>query len=376
MQRRVRINWPTTLFLIITPIVGVFGTIWWASSGRFHWATIALFFATWAATAMGITGGYHRLFSHKTYNGSGPVRAMFIFAGGAAWEGSVLEWCRDHRLHHKYVDTDRDPYNIREGFWWAHIMWLVWNPRKPVLDTDVTDLWQDPLIRFQHRYYMWTAIATSFVLPLALATLWGDPWGGLLVAGSLRIVLNHHATFFINSLCHIAGDQPYSDSHSARDNWVAALLTYGEGYHNYHHEFPSDYRNGIRAWQYDPTKWLIWTLSRLGGATGLRRIPPEKVLAKKVHMQDKRLTERLAKSPNPLTELAERTRKQAQEQVDGAVARLADLRRQYQELAQSEAVPAALQEVQHRLKAAESELIRTVDSWQRMARGLAKTATA
>jgi stearoyl-CoA desaturase (delta-9 desaturase) len=378
------VNWPTTLFLVLTPLVGVAGTAWWAASGRFHWATLALFFVTWAATAMGITAGYHRLFSHRSYRARRPLELLLLFAGGAAWEGSAIEWCRDHRRHHRFVDTEQDPYNIREGFWWAHFLWLVFDRREATDPKEVPDLISDPVMRFQDRYYGWIATATSFFLPMALAALWGDFWGGLFVAASLRIVVNHHATFFINSLCHVAGSQPYSDSHSARDNWMTALVTYGEGYHNYHHEFPSDYRNGVRFYQWDPTKWLIWTTTRLGLADGLKRVAPEKIAAKRVQMQEKRLAEQLAGAPSRLTEFADQVVAQARTQVQAAMEQLAALRHQYHAVAAARKVRTGAAagvkvqagELKRKLRQAEREFLAALAMWQAMTKGLARMASA
>jgi len=369
------VNWPTTLFLIISPLAGIAGTAWWAMSGHFNGATLALFFATWAATAMGITGGYHRLFSHRAYTAKGPLRVLLMLCGGAAWEGSCLEWSRDHRRHHKYVDTDHDPYNIGQGFWWAHVLWLVYNRKEAVDPAEVPDLWADPLMRFEHRFYPWIATVTSFFIPIAVCAAWGDPWGGLFVASTLRIVANHHSTFLINSLSHIAGSQPYSDSHSARDNWFTALLTFGEGYHNYHHEFASDYRNGVRAYQWDPTKWLIWSCSVLGMATDLKRVAAEKVAAKRLEMLEKRLAEKLARRRVPLSVRAEAALEQARGQVHQALNHAARLRKeQHRILAQlrqnaSAELTRALAELKEKLKQAERDLASTLAAWQVAAQG-------
>ncbi len=371
-QKNTPVAWATTLFMLITPLVGIFGTIWWVATDRFHWGTLALFFITWAITAMGITGGFHRLFSHRTYEASRPLQIWFIFAGGAAWEGSCLEWCRDHRRHHRYVDTERDPYNINEGFWWAHILWLVFDRREPTVEKEIADLTADPLIRWQYRHYAPITILTSFGLPILLATFWGDFWGGLFVASALRISVNHHCTFFINSLCHVAGTQTYSDSHTARDNWVAALLTYGEGYHNYHHEFPSDYRNGIRSYHWDPTKWMIWTCNKLGLASGLKQVAPEKSLSKRLAMQEKHLLERLGNITTP----GETALNDIRERFQSVATRMAELRTQYNDLTHTlksgwdAATAKKLMELKQLLREAERELRKILSTWQAAARGI------
>lgn len=270
-----KINWLNTSFLILAPVIGVIGVVLFTVFGLVHWPTWVLAGAMLVATGLSITAGYHRLFSHKTYQAAWPVRVFFLLFGAAAFEGSVLEWSSDHRIHHRYTDTDKDPYSVKKGFWHAHIGWLF------TLDTtkrdfsNVKDLQKSGLVRFQHRFYPLIAVIMGLGFPAAIASLWGDPLAGLIIAGALRITIAHHATFCINSLCHILGKQHYSDKISARDNWISALLTFGEGYHNFHHRFAGDYRNGIRFWQYDPTKWLIRGLSFVGLTSNLRRVPRE-----------------------------------------------------------------------------------------------------
>ena len=267
-----RLNWTNTLFLLLTPVVGIAGAVFMATTGRLHMATIILALVWLVGSGLAITAGYHRLFSHNTYRASLAVRLFYLLFGAAAFEGSVLEWCTDHRNHHRYSETEKDPYNIEKGFWYAHIGWLL------VLDpttrdySNVEDLAADKWNRFQHRYFSQVAVAFGFIVPTLIAGIWGDWLGGLLLAGVLRTVLNHHGTFCINSVCHLFGKRVYSLEQTGRDNWFTALFTYGEGFHNFHHQFPLDYRNGIRFYDYDPTKWLIWLFSRIGLASDLKTI--------------------------------------------------------------------------------------------------------
>ena len=153
------------------------------------------------------------------------------------------------------------------------------NPHPPF--DNVADLQKDPLVLWQHRYIHWIGTLVAFVLPAIIGLAWGG-WiaalGGFLIAGVARVVVLQHCTFCINSLCHYLGNRPYSSRCSARDSWLMAIVTFGEGYHNYHHEFQYDYRNGVKPWQFDPTKWLIWTLSKFGLVSKLRRVSREKIL--------------------------------------------------------------------------------------------------
>ena len=273
MDRIKKINWTLTLFLLLTPVVGVTGIVFIVASGRLHIATIVLALVWMVATGLAITAGYHRLFSHCTYQAKWPVRLFVLLFGAGAYQGSVLEWCTDHRNHHRYSETDKDPYNIERGFWFAHIGWLLMLDPSSRDFSNVEDLSADKWILWQHKNWWWLALTWGFVMPTLIAgLLWGDWLGGLLLAGVLRLVLNHHCTFCINSVCHVFGKRAYSLEQTGRDNWITAFFTYGEGFHNFHHQFPLDYRNGIRVYDYDPTKWIIWMWSRLGLASDLKTI--------------------------------------------------------------------------------------------------------
>jgi len=278
MTQRKQINWTNTLFLTLTPIIGIVGTALLCAFSFVHWQTWVLAGAMLVAGGLSITAGYHRLFAHKTYKAAWPARLFFVLFGAATFEGSVFEWTTDHRDHHRYTDTDKDPYSVKVSFWHAHIGWLITLDVKKRHFSNIDDLKKSRLLRLQHRYYLLICTVMGFGFPTAIAALWGDPLSGFIVAGALRIFLGHHATFCINSLCHILGKRTYSDKMSARDNWVSALLTFGEGYHNYHHKFPIDYRNGIRFYQFDPTKWLIRGLSYIGLASHLHRVPRYRII--------------------------------------------------------------------------------------------------
>ena len=211
---------------------------------------------------LSITAGYHRLFAHRTYRATAPVRWFFLAFGASTFQNSALSWSADHRAHHADTDGPGDPHAITKGVWWAHMGWLFYRRECSADVSRLTDLYGIRSIRLQDRYYALLAVGLGLALPTAIASLWGDPWGGLLVAGVLRGALLLQATFCVNSLAHLLGRRRYDERVSARDSLVTALVTFGEGYHSYHHRFPFDYRNGIGWWQYDPSKWLIWSLSR------------------------------------------------------------------------------------------------------------------
>jgi stearoyl-CoA desaturase (delta-9 desaturase) len=208
-----------------------------------------------------------------------------------ALQNSVLIWASGHRDHHQYVDdNDRDPYSAGRGLWFSHIGWMLRRYPSGVAHFDnVRDLQKDSLVVFQHRYYYVLAIGLNVLVPLALGWLYDDLWGVFLLAGVLRLVVSHHFTFLINSVAHAFGRQPYTDENSARDNGWLAFLTYGEGYHNFHHQFAHDYRNGIHWWQWDPSKWIIASLSWLGVTRKLKRTPDVAIQRARLAMQFRRV---------------------------------------------------------------------------------------
>ncbi len=277
-----RVNWITSSFLIGTFLIALTGVPLYIWKYGIDWFQILLFCVMFAATGFSITLGYHRLFSHLTFQAHWSVRLFTLLFGAAAFENSVLLWCTQHRNHHKHVDHEEDPYSISKGLFHAHIGWLIFKlmPEPPF--DNVGDLKRDKLVVFQHRYIHIIAITMGFGFPALLGFLWNG-WvgalGAFLIAGVARVVALQHCTFCINSLCHYLGSRPYSERCSARDSWLMALVTFGEGYHNYHHEFQHDYRNGVRPWHFDPTKWIIWTFSKIGLVKNLRRAPEEKITA-------------------------------------------------------------------------------------------------
>lgn len=288
MIKNNRINWLNTFFIILTAIAGIIGTPILIVLGIVRWPTWIFATGMLIVCGLSITAGYHRLAAHRSYRAAFLVRFFFVLFGAAAFEGSVLEWATDHRNHHRYTDTDQDPYSIKKGFWYAHIGWLfTLDPSKRDF-SNVQDLLTDPIYRFQHRFFPIIAVIMGFGLPMAIGTVWSDPLGGLIISGALRITFLHQSTFFINSLCHMFGKQTYKYS-SARDNWVTALLTFGEGFHNFHHQFPIDYRNGVRFFHFDPTKWLIYLLSCIGFASDLKRVEQNRMIKYRLHIDIRRL---------------------------------------------------------------------------------------
>ena len=291
-----RCNWAATLMFVLTGAVAVSIVPWYGFSHGYHAGAWIWFAVLLSANELAITCGYHRLFFHATYEARPALKVIYLLLGAMALQNSALLWSAGHRTHHRYIDDpERDPYCARRGFWFSHIGWMLRNypSGEPDLST-VRDLQRDPLVMWQHRHYLALALIMNFGLPLLIGWASGDVLGVLLLAGVLRLVVSHHLTFCINSLAHIVGIQPYTDENTARDNAVVALLTFGEGYHNFHHMFAHDYRNGVRWWQWDPSKWLIYSLQWFGLASALKRVPWFKIQRALLDNQFRRAERQLA----------------------------------------------------------------------------------
>jgi stearoyl-CoA desaturase (delta-9 desaturase) len=291
--------WATTLMFVLTGAIALVAVPWYGLTHGFTaaaWWTAVLFAG---ANGMAVTMGYHRLWAHRTYEAHWGIRLLLLVFGTMALQNSVFAWASGHRTHHLHVDdVDLDPYSARRGFWFSHIGWMLREyPSGRENFTNIPDLKRDPLLAFQHRYYVLLAVLLNFGMPLLAGLIFGDVWGMLILAGFMRLVWSHHVTFFINSLAHMWGKRPYTEDNSARDNPVLAVITYGEGYHNFHHLFAHDYRNGVRWWQWDPTKWFISALSVVGLTRRLKRTPTFQIQRALLAMQFQRAQARLAAAP-------------------------------------------------------------------------------
>ncbi len=350
-----RINWTNLVFLLGTFLAAAIAVPWYLATHGFGWPEWLTFFGIWIAGGMSITGGYHRLWSHKTYETVWPVKLFYLLFGAATFQNSVLEWAADHRLHHDHTDDEQDPYNIQKGFWWAHIGWVFFDSEEHI-DTIVRDLMADPLIAWQRRWYKTIAISVAVGIPALVGVLTGRLLGCLIIGVVLRIVVSHHGTFLINSACHMLGRRPYSREVSARDSGLMAVLAFGEGYHNYHHSFPFDYRNGIRAWHVDPAKWLIWSLEKLGLAQGLRRASDLQILRAKAAVQYEGARERIARLVASVRVERERRIGEAHAKLDQAIADLLRWERQR--------VRAAAEDLEHRAAAARVVFEHALAEWR------------
>jgi len=279
------IDWTNSLFVIVYQISLLITLPFYFYFSPPSLKLVVITLILIALTGISITAGYHRLYAHKSYSANKLIEVFFLFFATMAFMGSVFAWAGKHRVHHRFVDEEKDPYNIKKGFFHAHMLWFM-SKISPFDRSIIPDLLQSRLLQFQYKYINFLHIGTNLIIFLAVGWVLNDFMGVLVMAIGLRMFVVHHATWFINSLAHSWGEKTYSREQTAVNNGIIALLTFGEGYHNYHHVFSSDYRNGIRWFQYDPTKWTIWALSKIGMAKDLKKV--DKYVSKnKIIMEDK-----------------------------------------------------------------------------------------
>ena len=277
-------NWDTLAFVIVYHLLIV--ALLPAFVGVFSWGAVTLFLVTYIIGGLSITAGYHRLYAHKAYTANPFFEWAVLISSALAFEMSALMWSHDHRLHHNHVDTEKDPYSIKKGFWYAHVLWLF-DYKREYDASLVGDLLKNPRVVFQDKHYALFVILVNLAV-FGIGWLLVGPLASFYLGFLVRMAAIHHSTWFINSLCHTMGSKTYARELSAVDNAILALLTFGEGYHNYHHAFAADYRNGIRWYHFDPTKWLIWTASKFGIAENLRTVN-DLVIQKRLVQNDKKL---------------------------------------------------------------------------------------
>jgi len=273
MEKTVRqLDYPVILLFSVVTACSLIGV---PVFGYFHGFSLldwVMFGVLYMASGLGITVGYHRLISHRSFDCPAWVKACLLVIGGWALENSALRWCADHIRHHARCDQEQDPYNATKGFWHSHCGWIF--QKSPHRDEIYeSKLRKDPIIMWQHRYYA-LIVLSGLGLPFVVGYFNGGWMGGLscfLLAGVARVFFVLNSTFCINSICHIWGAQPHGTEDSSRDSWWISLVTFGEGYHNYHHTHLRDYRNGPKWYNIDPSKWMIFTLSKFGLAYNLQR---------------------------------------------------------------------------------------------------------
>jgi stearoyl-CoA desaturase (delta-9 desaturase) len=283
------------LVLTIGPLAGFVAAITILWGRGISGIDLIVLLASYVATGLGVTVGYHRLLTHRSFRAPRPVRAFFAVAGSLAIEGSVISWVAAHRRHHAFADVEGDPHSphlaeeeglagVLKGLWHAHVGWLF-DEEKTSVERWAPDLLKDPVMRRIDRLFPVLAVIT-LVLPALVGfaftgTLWGAItaflWGGL-----ARVFLLHHMTWSVNSICHYFGKRPFETTDQSTNNWPLALLSFGESWHNNHHAFPTSAIHGLGRWQLDPSGFVIRALERLGLARDVKLVTQEQVTSKTV----------------------------------------------------------------------------------------------
>ena len=278
----------------VVPVGLVAFAAWRAWGGALRWPDVVAFAVTYVLTGAGITVGFHRLLTHRSFKTSPALRGLLAALGSAAVEGPVIEWVANHRKHHRFSDQPGDPHSPHVdhaggwrgalgGLFHAHVGWILGGDALADEQRYAKDLLADPVVRFVDRtFVLWVIVGLAFPFGLGLA-LTGSIAGGLtalLWGGAVRMFCLHHATFSINSLCHFFGRRSFATSDESRNLLWLALPTLGEAWHNNHHAFPTSARHGLRWWQLDPSAWLIAGMERTGLVWDVVRVSPERELAK------------------------------------------------------------------------------------------------
>lgn len=276
------------------PILALTSLVYYSINFGIGWFEPVIFIGFYLASGLSITAGYHRLFSHRTHKAAWPLKLFYALFGAAAFQNSAIKWCSDHRRHHLKTDKEEDPYSVTRGFFWAHIGWVMVDEGEEIVE-HVEDLQADRILAWQDRNIFLIGFLTGILLPALVGFAWIGGLhgflGGLVYGGFVRVVVVHHATFLINSAAHTWGTQPYSTENTSRDSPMLSFFTFGEGYHNFHHTFQADYRNGHKWYHWDPSKWLIKSASWFGLTKDLHKIPAKVIESRRM----KRTFEKKAK---------------------------------------------------------------------------------
>jgi stearoyl-CoA desaturase (delta-9 desaturase) len=277
---------------IVTAVpVLALGLVVWQVWGDFlRWSDVIVFAIMYVATGLGVTVGFHRLFTHRSFKTSKAGRAVFAVLGSVAIEGPVISWVADHRKHHTFSDQEGDPHSPHvghgggfrgalKGLFHAHVGWLFIHTQRGARKRYARDLLADPIVSFVDRHFLvWAlgGLVAAFALGWAIGGSFYAGLTGLLWGGAVRILVVHHVTYSINSLCHFFGRQRFDTGDESRNLLWLAPLSFGESWHNNHHAFPTSAMHGMRAWEIDPSALVIRALEKLGLVWDVVRVEPER----------------------------------------------------------------------------------------------------
>ncbi|XP_014362552.2 acyl-CoA Delta-9 desaturase [Papilio machaon] len=284
-KRKWEIVWRNVILFSILHLTALYGAYLFFFKAM--WSTSIFAFILYLCSGLGITAGAHRLWAHKSYKAKLPLRVMLTLFNTIAFQDSVLDWARDHRMHHKYSETDADPHNATRGFFFSHVGWLLVKKHPQIKakgkTLEMNDLWADPVLRFQKKYYMLLMPLCCFILPTYIPTLWGESlWNAFYVCAIFRYVYVLNVTWLVNSLAHLWGSKPYDKHINPVETKPVSLVVLGEGFHNYHHTFPWDYKTAeLGDYSLNFTKIFIDGMAKIGWAYDLKTVSTE-IIEKRV----------------------------------------------------------------------------------------------
>jgi stearoyl-CoA desaturase (Delta-9 desaturase) len=255
------------LLIVVLPFIGTLYAMVMLWNSWVSWADVALMLVLYVISGLGITVGFHRLLTHKSFETKPWLKRLLLISGCLAVEGDPITWASTHIQHHAHSDGEDDPHSPLEGLWHSHVGWLF--SHKNNVEVYGTWLKKDPDVVWVAKYWiLWVAL--GLLIPTMIAGWTGLIWGGL-----VRIFLTHHVTWSVNSICHTFGSRDYQTRDASRNNFLVGLLAFGEGWHNNHHAFPRSAFHGLRWWQIDFSAYLIRGLERLGLAWNVVRVKEE-----------------------------------------------------------------------------------------------------
>lgn len=262
---QLEIHWEHAISLAIVHVMALLALF----PAFFSWKAVGVaVFLHWVTGGLGITLGWHRLVTHRSFQTPKWLEYFLVFCGVLSSEGGVIDWVGLHRMHHQHSDQELDPHDSRKGFWWSHIVWIFCkSPAQALVPRYTQDIIDDPVYQFFNKHFL------AFQVALGLLLLWIGGWSVLIWGVFVRLVLVFHCTWFVNSATHKFGYRAYETTDSSTNCWWVALVTYGEGWHNNHHAFQYSARHGLQWWEVDLTWMTIRFFQMLGLATKVKLIP-------------------------------------------------------------------------------------------------------
>lgn len=287
---KVEIVWKNVVIYIALHVGAAMGLVQCFTTAK--WSTIVFAYILYQLGGIGITAGAHRMWCHRSYKANTPLKIILAIINSLAFQNSILEWSRDHRVHHKHSETDADPHNAKRGFFFAHIGWLLCKKHPDVKNKgksiDISDLEADPIVQFQHKHYFACVAVCCFLIPTLIPYLfWGETlYNAFYICGMLKYVVTLHGIWLVNSAAHMWGRRPYDKSINPTENRLVSFFGTGEGFHNFHHTFAWDYAASELGWDLNAAKLFIDFFALFGWAYDLRVVSPDVLKQRKARTGD------------------------------------------------------------------------------------------